>query len=60
MSDKEIVQKIMKLKKWKQADVARCLGVHRSKITRVMNEGETLHPSSRKLLEGILEEERQQ
>jgi len=59
MTDKELIRLLMYKKEWKQIDVARYLRVQPSKITRVLQETEGLHPSSRKLLEMLLEEEKE-
>ena len=56
MIDIELIHKVMKFKHWKQIHVAEYLQVNRSKITKVLKYGEKLHPSSRKLLEMLVEQ----
>jgi transcriptional regulator with XRE-family HTH domain len=59
MDDETLVREVMEVKNWTQKDVADYLGVDKSQMTRVLNYGQSLHPSSRKLLNMLLEEEKE-
>jgi transcriptional regulator with XRE-family HTH domain len=56
MSDKELLQKLMKKNNWNQTQLAEYLGITQPQVSRVFNDKQNLRSAVRKLAEKLLEE----
>jgi len=57
MNDKELVLEVMAKKTWNQKQLADWLHLNRSNVSRYLNKGQKLHPSTKSLLLTFLSKE---
>lgn len=56
MTDRELLRTLLFVYEWRQEDLAREMGFHRSNISKVIGEKQTLPPKRREIAEALLRE----